>query len=189
MIGGQDSHPKRHHPVLAHSQSNFDWPPEAHWKYSITMTSVPFHPTQWHDQLPGWHHLHTITNLSQADSSWTLPSIAPGSSSSLTNIVEFGWARVRAWQRSKVRGYSHPHICSINRACEHSHPNCGHHAQTAHSQLGTPTSQLFLNASWLLLTTSCRHNFYMYGFFSHAPNESPVVRPILAHHPHTTLTS
>ena len=54
---------------------------------------------QWHDPLPGW-------NPSQADwlyFSQTLPTIAPESSSSLTNRLGFGWARIGgAWQRSKV---------------------------------------------------------------------------------------
>ena len=65
-------------------------------------------PTHWHDPLPGWveqHHLHTIANSSHADrlpSSRTLPAIAPGSSSSLTDRLGLGWARVRvggAWQK------------------------------------------------------------------------------------------
>ena len=133
-------------------------PPTQHSFNSIkmyTIMSVSFHhtPNQWHDPLPWWvkqHHLHTFTNSLQADrlsSSQTLPVIAPGSSSSLTDGLGFGQERVRVrgvWQR--VKGHHVNRIYNQTIASPKPRTNCGAltHVQTAHSRLGMLTSQIRL---------------------------------------------
>ena len=119
-LGQARTHPKQHHPVpQGHPFSMKIWlttwspqtlPLTQHSLDCIKMHTMTLHHTPNTMAPPTFSVEGATPPPPTLHSSWTLPAIAPGSSSSLTNRLGFGWARVRvggAWKRSGAQRTVH----------------------------------------------------------------------------------